>query len=84
VISRQEIPEWVSRGLCGQVDPELFFPEKGGSTKEARRVCMACEVRVQCLDWALETGERTGIWGGVSERERRRMKPAAQPGEVAA
>jgi WhiB family transcriptional regulator, redox-sensing transcriptional regulator len=69
--------EWQERALCAQTDPEAFFPEKGGSTREAKRVCMACEVRVQCLDYALENDERFGIWGGLSERERRRVKKRA-------
>jgi WhiB family transcriptional regulator, redox-sensing transcriptional regulator len=75
-----EVPgdlEWQERALCAQTDPEAFFPEKGGSTREAKRVCMACEVRVQCLDYALENDERFGIWGGLSERERRRVKKRA-------
>ena len=69
--------EWQERALCAQTDPEAFFPEKGGSTREAKRVCMSCEVRVQCLDYALEKDERFGIWGGLSERERRRVKKTA-------
>ena len=69
--------EWQERALCAQTDPEAFFPEKGGSTREAKRVCMSCEVRVQCLDYALENDERIGIWGGLSERERRRVKKRA-------
>ena len=72
-----EVPgelEWQERALCAQTDPEAFFPEKGGSTREAKRVCMSCEVRVQCLDYALENDERFGIWGGLSERERRRVR----------
>ena len=69
--------EWQERALCAQTDPEAFFPEKGGSTREAKRVCMTCEVRVQCLDYALENVERFGIWGGLSERERRRVKKHA-------
>ena len=69
--------EWQERALCAQTDPEAFFPEKGGSTREAKRVCMSCEVRVQCLDYALENDERFGIWGGLSERERRRVKKHA-------
>ncbi len=69
--------EWQERALCAQTDPEAFFPEKGGSTREAKRVCMSCEVRVECLEYALENDERFGIWGGLSERERRRVKKQA-------
>ncbi len=67
-------PEWTARALCAQTDPEAFFPEKGGSTREAKRVCLSCEVRAPCLEYALGHDERFGIWGGLSERERRRLK----------
>lgn len=66
--------EWQERALCAQTDPEAFFPEKGGSTREAKKICLSCEVRVECLEYALENDERFGIWGGLSERERRRLK----------
>lgn len=72
-----DAPRWQDQALCAQTDPEAFFPEKGGSTREAKRVCMLCEVRVQCLDYALDNDERFGIWGGLSERERRRVKKGA-------
>ena len=65
---------WQERALCAQTDPEAFFPEKGGSTREAKRVCLSCDVRSQCLEYALAHDERFGIWGGLSERERRRLK----------
>jgi len=65
---------WHERALCAQTDPEAFFPEKGGSTREAKRVCQSCEVRTECLEYALANDERFGIWGGLSERERRRLK----------
>lgn len=68
---------WQERALCAQTDPEAFFPEKGGSTREAKRVCTGCEVRSECLDYALDNDERFGIWGGLSERERRRLKKEA-------
>ncbi|HJQ00113.1 MAG TPA: WhiB family transcriptional regulator [Jatrophihabitans sp.] len=64
---------WMEFGLCRQTDPEVFFPEKGGSTRDAKRVCAGCEVRSECLLYALEHKERFGIWGGLSERERRRL-----------
>jgi WhiB family redox-sensing transcriptional regulator len=68
---------WQERALCAQTDPEAFFPEKGGSTREAKRICSTCEVRSECLEYALEHDERFGIWGGLSERERRRMRRRA-------
>lgn len=64
---------WQDKALCPQVDPEIFFPEKGGSTKDAKRVCMMCEVRAECLQAAFDKDERFGIFGGFSERERRRF-----------
>ncbi|HSP38712.1 MAG TPA: WhiB family transcriptional regulator [Frankiaceae bacterium] len=72
-----EAQEWQERALCAQTDPEAFFPEKGGSTREAKKVCTDCEVKVECLDYALANDERFGIWGGLSERERRRLRRAA-------
>ena len=65
---------WRERGLCAQTDPEAFFPDKGGSTREAKRICAGCEVRAECLEWALTNDERFGIWGGLSERERRPLR----------
>jgi len=67
-------PWWWFAGLCAQTDPELFFPEKGGSTRAAKRVCTGCPVRAQCLEHALAHDERYGVWGGTSERERRRLQ----------
>ena len=66
--------QWQERALCAQTDPEAFFPEKGGSTREAKRICQGCEVKDACLEYALAHDERFGIWGGLSERERRRIK----------
>ncbi len=68
---------WQDRALCAQTDPEAFFPEKGGSTREAKRVCASCDVRSECLEYALGNDERFGIWGGLSERERRKLKRRA-------
>lgn len=66
--------QWQDRALCAETDPEAFFPEKGGSTREAKKICLGCEVRAECLSYALAHDERFGIWGGLSERERRRLK----------
>lgn len=68
---------WVADGLCSQVDADMFFPEKGGSTKEAKSICARCEVREECLSYAMANDERFGIWGGYSERERRKLKRGA-------
>ena len=65
---------WRLDGLCAETDPEAFFPEKGGSTRDAKRVCAGCPVRLECLEYALGNDERFGIWGGLSERERRRVR----------
>lgn len=70
-------PDWQERALCAQTDPEAFFPEKGGSTREAKRICSGCDVRAECLEYALAHDERFGIWGGLSERERRRLRREA-------
>ncbi len=66
--------EWQSNARCAEVDPEIFFPERGGSSKAARAVCAQCSVRAQCLEYALNNKEQFGIWGGTSERERRRIR----------
>jgi WhiB family redox-sensing transcriptional regulator len=74
VAADEDDDQWQERALCAQTDPEAFFPEKGGSTREAKRICQGCEVRDRCLEYALANDERFGIWGGLSERERRRLK----------
>jgi len=65
---------WQEDANCLGVDPDLFFPERGASTREAKEVCRGCVVRQDCLEFALRNGEKFGIWGGLSERERRRIR----------
>jgi WhiB family redox-sensing transcriptional regulator len=72
------LPRWSERALCKETDPETFYPEKGGSTREAKRICGRCEVKAECLEYALKHDERYGIWGGLSDRERRRLKRKRQ------
>ncbi|MCU1431912.1 MAG: transcription factor WhiB [Actinotalea sp.] len=74
VVEDDSAASWQERALCAQTDPEAFFPEKGGSTREAKKVCLGCDVRSECLEYALAHDERFGIWGGLSERERRKLK----------
>lgn len=66
--------QWQKAANCLGVDPDLFFPERGASTREAKAVCKGCQVREDCLEFALSNGEKFGIWGGLSERERRRIR----------
>jgi WhiB family redox-sensing transcriptional regulator len=72
----EEDRTWQVRANCMGVDPDLFFPERGASTREAKEVCRGCVVREDCLEYALANGEKFGIWGGLSERERRRIRRA--------
>jgi WhiB family transcriptional regulator, redox-sensing transcriptional regulator len=67
---------WMAQALCRGMDPELWFPERGSIADDlqAKKVCSGCPARSKCLDYALDNGERHGIWGGLSERERRRIR----------
>ena len=67
---------WVADALCAQTDPEVFFPQKGEKPKDAKKVCLGCEVRFDCLDYALRNHENYGVWGGHTERERRQLLAA--------
>lgn len=75
--------DWRHRAACRDVDPEIFFPV--GTTGPAlaqiqasRAICGTCTVQQDCLDWALETGQDSGIWGGCTEEERRDMRRTAR------
>ena len=69
---------WADRANCAGCDPDLFFPDRGASLAEAKAVCAGCVVRDECLEYALAAGERFGVWGGLSERERRRIRVERQ------
>lgn len=68
-----EREEWLDGALCAQTDPEVFFPDKGGSVQQAKAVCGRCTVRAECLAYALEHDERYGVFGGMSVREREKI-----------
>jgi WhiB family redox-sensing transcriptional regulator len=72
-VGAEKRPAWQDQALCKETDPEAFFPEKGGSTREAKRICQRCDVRAECLEYALANRERFGIWGGMAERDRRAL-----------
>lgn len=65
---------WQARANCRGLDPDLFFPTRGESTTEARAVCQGCDVREQCLQYALDNREPHGLWGGLNVRERRKIQ----------
>ena len=64
---------WRAKGACQGLDPDIFYPDNEDNCDEAKSICKACEVRIACLDYALESREKQGIWGGASARERRRL-----------
>lgn len=73
----EAVPAWTENALCAQVDPELFFPDKGGSVREAKAVCAACPVRGQCLEYAMEhetSDTWPGVYGGLSSKQRRVLR----------
>jgi len=72
----RELPgPWVADALCAQVDGDLWYPERGGKgTRDAKKVCAVCPVRLLCLEHALRTEEPWGIWGGLTEQERKRLR----------
>ena len=73
-----ESQDWRQEGMCAQTDPDLFFPDRGDSRsrKLAKEICADCPVAQQCLDFALETDQEYGIWGGTTALDRRRIREA--------
>lgn len=71
-MTRAIVPEpWTEHAVCAQTDPEIFFPSKGGGAAAAKRVCAVCPVTKECLEYSLAKGEQHGVWGGLSDRQRR-------------
>lgn len=68
-----DVVPWTQRAACQDHDPAWFFPPRGGDTRRALAICNDCAVRPECLAYALVAGERFGIWGGTTQRERRRL-----------
>ncbi|MEX0833999.1 MAG: WhiB family transcriptional regulator [Actinomycetota bacterium] len=73
--------DWVHKAKCREEDPELFFPigttgPAADQVDAAKAICMICPVRLDCLEWALATGQDAGVWGGMSEEERRALRRA--------
>jgi WhiB family redox-sensing transcriptional regulator len=81
--------DWRHRALCRDEDPELFFPigtagPAEQQVEQAKTVCRRCNVQTDCLEWAMETGQDAGVWGGTSEDERRALKRRANRARVRA
>ena len=74
IFSDDDQLRWQDQAACLGMDPDLFFPERGASTREAKSICRTCVVNGECLEYALANAEKFGIWGGMSERERRRIR----------
>lgn len=79
--------DWRHEAACLDEDPELFFPIGNSGPallqiEEAKKVCARCTVREPCLEWALGAGQDHGVWGGLSEDERRAMKRRAARSRV--
>jgi WhiB family transcriptional regulator, redox-sensing transcriptional regulator len=79
--------DWRDDAACLHADPDLFFPVGTAGpalrqVEKARRVCLACPVRVPCLEWALSEGVSSGVWGGTTEEERRAIRQAAARTEM--
>lgn len=73
---------WAQHAACRDMDPNVFFPDWGGNTDEAVAVCRRCPVRASCLHHAMTTPERHGVWGGLTETERKRgMRLCSRCGE---
>lgn len=69
-------PAWMADANCRGMDPELFFPSQGENTQNAaaKAVCRACDVQAECLAYAVNNGERFGVWGGLAENQRRKLR----------
>lgn len=68
------VEDWMMDGACIGHDPDLWFPERGESSTEAKKICLRCLVRAECLEFAVTNRIRFGIWGAASERERRKIR----------
>lgn len=75
--ARPADPRSMEGANCATTGGDAFFPDKGGSTRDAKRVCANCDIRDACLEYALDHDERFGVWGGLSERERRQIRKGA-------
>lgn len=69
-----DIKDWSDQAMCKDLDTQMFFPKRGEATKPIKIICSVCPVVKPCLEYAMKSSEKFGVWGGTSERERRRMR----------
>jgi WhiB family redox-sensing transcriptional regulator len=74
IVLTRMLGSWAEQARCAGTDPEIFFPPRKDPGTEARKMCAACPVRSPCLEYALEADERSGIWGGQDEDQRRILR----------
>lgn len=72
--SRYESEEWKLDGVCRTVDPDMWFPEPPNSGFQAKKLCVRCPVKDECLDYAMTNNEKFGVWGGLSAHERKKLR----------
>lgn len=75
--------EWMARGLCAEQHPSIFFPSDGVGVEKARKICAECPMQQPCLEYALRNRIDHGVWGGTSERQRRRILKARRVAALA-
>ncbi|UCR74434.1 WhiB [Mycobacterium phage Ritam007] len=83
MLTHEDRHAWRDKAVCAQTDPEVFFPENGVNATSAKKICKDCEVRAQCLQWALENDEQFGVFGGLSPHERRPLRKAVKASQPA-
>ena len=72
------MPSWTEEANCKGADADLFFPERGASTRKAKAICRACTVQDECLEYAVEQSEKFGIWGGLQKEKEDVLKDSVQ------
>ena len=71
-------PDWTLEAACRGLDPNIFYPERGASLEPAKKICASCPVRIECAQYAIDNGDKYGIWGGLSEKRRRRVRMSGE------
>lgn len=75
--SKSSSEAWMLEGICRNIDPDLWFPDAGGSTRAPISMCQRCPVKQRCLDYAMDNEIEYGVWGGTSNKQRKAMRAAS-------